>query len=208
MMDAPAYFDRRHSRLVRVLKVAMPLVALTLLSMVFLLAETVDPTRAIPHAEIDVEERARDPRASGASFAGVTEGGSALRITAETARTDPDAVLRLEATGLTLELEGPAGGLVTGRADHGAIDRGDGTFDFTGAIEMTATPGYRLVSDRITGALDRTWLHSPGPVSGQAPAGDLQAGALHVTQEPGTTENQRLVFTDGVRLVYDPQEQE
>jgi lipopolysaccharide export system protein LptC len=205
-MDAPTRFDRGHSRLVWVLKVVLPLTALVLLSMVFLLAETVDPTRAIPLAEIDVEDRARDPRVSGASFAGVTDGGAALRITAETARTDPAAVLRLDAEGLTLVLEGPAGGRVTGRADTGAIDRGAGTFEMTGAIELTATPGYRLVSDLITGALDRTWLTSPGPVSGAAPAGDLQAGALRVTQDPARPHSQRLVFWGGVRLVYHPHE--
>ena len=207
-MDAPARFDRRHSRLVWVLKVTLPLLALALLSMVFLLAETVDPSRGIPLAEIDVEERARDPRVSGASFAGVTEGGSALRITTETARTDPAAVLRLEVTGMTLELEGPAGGLVTGRADSGVLDRGDGSFEMTGAIEVTATPGYRLDSERITGALDRTWLLSPGPISGEAPAGELQAGMLRVTQTPGQPDSQRLVFLGGVRLLYDPQDQE
>ncbi len=207
-MDAPARFDRRHSRLVWALKVALPLTALALLSMVFLFAETVDPTRAIPLAEIDVEERARDPRVSGASFAGVTDGGAALRITAETARTDPGAVLRLEASGLTLALEGPLGGRVTARADSGAIDRGDGYFEMTGAIELTATPGYRLESERITGALDRTWLSSPGPIAGQAPAGELQAGALRVTQNPGERGSQRLVFMGGVRLLYQPQDQE
>ncbi len=207
-MDAPARFDRRHSRLVRVLKVALPITALALLSMVFLLAETVDPARAIPLAEIDVEERARDPRVSGASFAGVTDDGAALRITAETARTDPGAVLRLEATGLTLALEGVSGGLVTGRADHGVIDRGNGSFEMRGAIEITATPGYRVESDRITGALDRTWLHAPGPVAGEAPAGELQAGALRVTQDPDRPDSQRLVFSGGVRLLYQPEEQE
>jgi lipopolysaccharide export system protein LptC len=207
-MDAPARFDRRHSRLVWVAKVALPLTALALLSMVFLLAETVDPTRAIPHAEIDVEERARDPRVSGASFAGVTDGGAALRITAETARTDPGAVLRLEASDLTLELQGPAGGLVTARADDGAIDRGDGYFEMSGAIVLTATPGYRLESERITGALDRTWLLSPGPIAGAAPAGELQAGALRVAQNPREPHSQHLVFTGGVRLLYHPQDQE
>jgi lipopolysaccharide export system protein LptC len=207
-MDAPARFDRRHTRLVWVLKVTLPLVALALLSMVFLLAETVDPSRAIPLAEIDVEERARDPRVSGASFAGVTDGGAALRLTAETARTDPGAVLRLEVSGLTLALEGQSGDEVTARADSGAIDRGSGTFDMRGAIEITATPGYRLESDLIEGALDRTWLHSPGPVSGAAPAGNLQAGSLRVTQDPAAPMSPRLVFSGGVRLLYQPLDQE
>lgn len=207
-MDAPARFDRRHSRLVRVLKVTLPLVALTLLSMVFLLADPVDPARAIPLAGIDVEERARDPRVSGASFAGVTDGGSALRITAETARTDPGAVLRLEVEGLKLELEDPAGGRLSVRADHGAIDRGDDHFEMRGRIELIATPGYRLESELLTGALDRTWLHSPGRITGQAPAGTIEAGALRVTQEPGARGSQRLVFSGGVRLLYQPTNEE
>jgi lipopolysaccharide export system protein LptC len=207
-MDAPARFDRRHSRLVRVLKVTLPLIALTSLSMVFLLADRPDPALAIPHAEIDVEERARDPRVSGASFAGVTAGGSALRITAATARTDPSAVLRLDATGLTLELESPEGGLVTARADYGAIDRGGDDFEMRGDVLLTATPGYRVESDLITGALDRTWLLSPGRIAGQAPAGELQAGSLRVTQDKGAAGSQHLVFSGGVRLLYHPLEEE
>jgi lipopolysaccharide export system protein LptC len=207
-MDAPARFDRRHSRLVWVLKVALPLIALAMLSMVFLLAEPVDPTRAIPLAEIDVEERARDPRVSGASFAGVTAGGSALRITADTARTDPGAVLRLESTGLTLELENPDGGRVSVRADHGAIDRGDDHFEMAGAVELTATPGYRVESDLVLGALDRTWLQSPGRVEGEAPAGELRAGNLRVTQDRGAPGSQHLVFSGGVRLLYHPLNEE
>ena len=99
----------RYSRTVGILKVVLPLTALVLLSLVFLTARTIDPRLAITTAEIDVEDRARDPRLSGARFAGVTEDGAALTIVAETARSDPHAALKLDVTGLTLHLEGQSG---------------------------------------------------------------------------------------------------
>ena len=51
-----------HSRLVGWLKVVLPLAALAILSTLFLLADLIDPTAAIPYAEVDVEDLARDPR--------------------------------------------------------------------------------------------------------------------------------------------------
>lgn len=195
---------RRYSRMIGLLKLVLPLVALVLMSMVFLLARPVDPSRAIEMAEIDVEERARDPRISGARFAGVTNDGAALRILTESARTDPLAMLRFQVTGLELHLEGPHGESVQARAASGAIDRGLGTFTMDGQVEISASPGYRLQTRGITGFLDTTRIEVPGMLTGTAPAGEITAGNLlvdTVRQDPATY---KLVFSGGVRLIYQP----
>ncbi|WP_127106247.1 hypothetical protein [Pararhodobacter zhoushanensis] len=193
-----------HSRVVGILKVVLPLTALILLSLVFMLARTIDPTAAISNAEIDVEDRARDPRLSGAHFAGVTDDGAALTIITQTARSDPNATMRLEVTGLHLRLEGRDGENLTASATNGTIDRGRGTFDMTGGLELTATPGYDLTAQSMVGLLDSTRVTIPGRVSGTAPAGEITAGSMEMRVDSGDGTGYLLVFGGGVRLNYQP----
>lgn len=193
------------SRLIGALRLILPLTALGLLSMVFLLASPVDPTRAIETAEIDVAERARDPRLSAARFAGVTEDGAALRIEAAAARSDPGATLRFQVQDLALWMDGADGGQVAARAAHGLIDRGSGSFAMTGDIALEASPGYRLTASRVIGLLDQTRIEATGPVAGRAPAGEINAGRLEISAIAGDTGGNRLVFDQGVRLMYQPE---
>ncbi|MFN3953756.1 MAG: hypothetical protein ACK4LQ_04830 [Pararhodobacter sp.] len=193
-----------YSRMVALMKLVLPLSALVLLSMVFLLARPVDPNRAIPLADIDVEDRARDPRLSGARFAGVTEDGAALRIITETARSDPLAALRFHVTGLELHIDGPRGESVRARAGSGTVDRGEGGFAMEGGVEISASPGYRLESEIIHGLLDSTSIEVPSPLSGAAPAGMIEAGNLRIIHDTTLRGGYTLVFGGGVRLVYHP----
>ncbi len=172
----PRWQKARHSRTVGVLKVLLPLAALVSLSLVFLLARTIDPRQAIATASIDVQDRARDPRLSGARFAGVTEEGAALTISTEAARSSPDGVMRLAVTGMALLLEGQGGETMAIQAGEGILDRGLGRFEMNGGIEVSATPGYRLATASANGLLDSTRIEMPGTVSGRAPAGEITAG--------------------------------
>lgn len=194
-----------YSRFVGILKIVLPLTALVLLSLVFLLARTIDPMRAISTASIDVEDRARDPRLSGARFAGVTEDGAALTIVTQTARSDPDAAMRLEVTGLDLHIEGAAGENLIARAENGFVDRGTGRFEMRGGLLIDATPGYALTSERIEGLLDSTYVEAPGPVSGTAPAGEISAGNMVMRTDSSDGTGYMLVFGGGVRLLYHPE---
>ena len=57
--------DNLHSRLVRVLKIALPLIALLLLSTLFLFSRKINPEDAIPYASVDVDDRLRLRLAAG-----------------------------------------------------------------------------------------------------------------------------------------------
>lgn len=197
---------KQHSRIVGVLRVVLPLTALVLLSLVFLLARTIDPTQAIPLAAIDVQERARDPRLSGARFAGMTDDGAALVIVTQTARSDPQAALRLEVTGLDLLIEGAGRETLTARSRNGVLDRGAGQFEMTGELELTASPGYDLRTQRLVGLLDTTRIEAPGPVSGFAPAGEISAGNMRMQANSTDQAGYVLVFGGGVRLLYQPED--
>ncbi len=54
----------------------MPLAALAILSTLFLVARTIDPSDAIKFTDLDVEDRLRDPRMTAPTYAGVTSDGA------------------------------------------------------------------------------------------------------------------------------------
>lgn len=198
----------RHSRLVQVLRLVLPLGALVMLSLLFLLAQPLDPERAIAQSSLDVLERARDPRVTGAQVAGVTPEGAAIRLSAEVVRSDPLAILRFEANGLELQIDGPSGEALEARSRQGVMDRGTGQFSMSGDVQIRATPGYMLHSPEVSGLLDQTFIEAAGPVEGVAPAGSITAGGLTVTHQPDSEDGDGahvLLFTGGVRLIYIPQ---
>ena len=51
-----------HSTVVAWLKVALALIALAMLSTLFLFSDKIDPSDAIPFAEVDIADRIREPR--------------------------------------------------------------------------------------------------------------------------------------------------
>lgn len=196
--------DNFHSTLVAWLKVVLPLVALGILSTLFLLSRTIDPEGALPYAEVDIAERAREPRLTAPTWAGVTDDGSALTVTAAEARPGDkaaDAGARAEAVRAVLQMPGGASADVV--AASGQFDAAGKLLTLGGAVVVTSSTGWRVESDLITAALDQTGLQSPGPITATGPAGQLTAGRMVLT--PSATRGEFvLVFTGDVRLIYHP----
>lgn len=192
--------DNFHSRLVGFLKITLPLAALALLSTLFLLSRQIDPDAAIPYAEVDIAERVREPRVTLPAWAGVTSDGAALTVAAEEARPaaqDGDATAR----GVRALLDLRRGGKAELVAAEGRIDRAASQLLLSGDVVISSTTGWRIATDRLAVALDRTRIEAPGAVTATGPAGDLTAGSmlLSATSVPG---DYAMVFNGGVRLVY------
>lgn len=200
----------RHSRIVGWLKVGLPLIALALLSTLFLVADRIDPDDAIPFAQVDVEDLANDPRMTAPSFAGTTRDGGALTLTATTARparADQGAM----AEGVTAEMTTPDGGKAEISAGQVHIDNPAGLLRLGQGVVVTTSTGYRIVTDAMEAALDRTRLESRSKVKVESPSGPLVADGFTLTPrdpgenpESGSQKPYLLVFQGGVKLVYQP----
>ncbi|MBD3763292.1 MAG: LPS export ABC transporter periplasmic protein LptC [Rhodobacterales bacterium] len=191
----------RHSRLVAWLKIVLPLIALAILSTLFLLSRRIDPQDAIPFAEVDVQDRAREPRLTAPAYSGTTRDGAALTVIAAEAR--PDAGGGASAQRLVARLVAPDGQVTEVTADHADLPQGAGDLVLTGAVTVTTSTGYRIATPRVTAALDRTLVTGDGPVTATGPLGTLTAGGLRLTAE-GPERSHVLVFNAGVKLIYRP----
>ena len=192
-----------HTRLVGWLKIALPLAALAILSTLFMVADRIDPEDALPSAEVDVEGLAREPRMTAPSYAGTTSDGASITLTAEEARPEASDT-PAEARGLRLELDTPDGARTELRAATAVVDEPADRLVLSGGVRVTTSTGYVLDTPEVAARLDRSGLESRGEVRATGPAGEITAGKMTLDQDNQTPGSYVLVFTQGVRLLYQP----
>lgn len=196
--------DNAWSRWVVLLKIVLPLIALALLSSIFLLSRTIDPTANIPFTEVDVEDRARAPRLTTPRFSGVTSDGGLVTLDASEMRPDPARPGSGTGTDLHARMVSQAGEITDVMADHGQVDTEAGTYVMTGAVKAIVSSGYSIEAPRMAGSLDATQLDAAGPVAADAPMGRITADAMELRSDPSAPGQYLLVFNGRVRLIYDP----
>lgn len=189
-----------YSQLVGFLKIVLPLTALALMSTVFLIARAPSQGADIPYAEI--EEIAREPRLTGAQISGVATDGSVIEINARTTRPDGD-IISTDALAATIDTV--EGHQINISAGQGEINRDTRIARLYGLARLDTSNGYEMETNGITTNLESGRIASDGALEVRTPFGSLTAGQL-VIETPEGGSNQVMLFQNGVRLVYTPQQ--
>ncbi len=195
-----------HTRFIGWLKIVLPLVALGILSTLFLVARTIDPEDAIPYATVDVNERLARPRMTEPTYAGMTDDGAALTLTAAEARPEGDTAQAGSAKAIKGTLETPDGArtdLVAATAD---INNETRQIMLSGGVDITSSSGWRVQSETLRAAMDTTDIETLSPVTANGPAGKITANAMRLRQDTGLSGRYLLVFNGAVKLIYLPSE--
>ncbi len=192
-----------YSRAVTWAKIILPLAALALLSTLFLISRTIDPTQQPTVAQVDLEQRARDQGVSNPSFAGTTSGGDEVMFRARVARPDLENPDRLSADDVVAEIRLSEGSVIDITADHADMNQGELTASMDGNVTIETTTGYVIRTEVLEARYDRLFAETPGMVQASGPPGDLTAGKMRLTSDEDS-QNAEILFTDGVKLVYKP----
>lgn len=196
----------RYSRMVALLKVVLPLAALGILSTLFLLSRSVDPTATIPFAEQDMVDRMRDQQVTAPFFSGATPKGDQITVTASLARPggpgQPAEAEDLKARIITAE-----GTTITMQSRLGRFDLPADQAIFVGDVHIAASIGAELTTKKLVAALSGLRAESPGEVKGTAVLGRLTAGSMLITAK-NEGDPVHMLFKNGVKLVYDPKQPE
>lgn len=183
------------TQIVRGLRVILPLAALAILSMLFLLARKPDPESAIPYAQGRLEDLARSPGMTGPTFSTVTAQGATVTLSA--ARADPAGGT---ARDLTLDWQARDG---TGaHLTAGAAEQAEGRIRLTGDVDIALASGWRLLAPQVEADTAASRLTAPGPLRVTAPFGTIEAGGMVLSAADG--DRQVLELNRGVRLIYRP----
>lgn len=194
---------RRYSRLVALMKVALPLGALALVAAIFLSArdrgELTDLFTPEELARLGAGLRLENPR-----FAGVTATGEAYVVRADWAL--PDAAMPRVVT-----LERPRGEIQLGdgrtiavTAAQGELDRRQKSALLEGDVTAETSDGYRVETARIEVDFDARTAQAPGPVTARGPRGSIEAGSMRAEGGPGDLADGQIWFENRVRVVFIP----
>lgn len=197
--------DRAYTRVITWLKILLPLLALALLSTLFLLSRERDPATRIPFSDRAIVDRAERQQVTEPFFSGTTSDGALLSIAADAARPDAENADRAIAEDVRARILLTDGGEILLRAAGATLDQSDASAMLRDDVQIQSSTGYDIRTSALRAALDRIDVESLAPVTATGPAGRLTAGRMKITSQGGTDDVQ-LHFTDGVKLVYDPAE--
>lgn len=195
--------EQYHSQLISWLKILLPLLALGLLSTIFLYARGDDPITQIP-IFADGFNPEGEEQVSAAFFAGVTDAGHTLRIQARRARAATDSRAGLIADEVAAVVGLAQGGEILIVADQGRVIEGQSQMALQGNVTVESSVGYTIRSERLDARTDSVTLESPGAVDADGPGVTLSAGRMLISETPDTDDVQ-IEFTGGVKMVYMPQ---
>lgn len=189
------------SRIVHWLRVILPLAALALLSVLFLLARKPDPEASIPYADVDPRDVAERQAVTSPRYSGVTDDGA--RVSIDGAEATPGS--------------GPGQGSaqsvrMTIRAQDGrAADVSAGTATLEGdaivmanGATMTTADGWIVTAPEFHASRMAGTVNADHEVNVLAPFGDLTAQQMELRPLGDGTGDHVLDLSGGVRLIYQP----
>lgn len=194
--------DNLYSAVVGWAKIILPLCALALLSTLFLFSRGQNEPTDIAFSE--VQAIAREQRLSAPRFSGVTDDGAVLSISARTAKPDPNAPDTVNIDGMLLRMDNPSGSHLTVTATEGELDGRARVARFLGLARLETSSGFEMETNGLIAELDTGIVTSDGLLEIHAPFGELTAGQV-TFQVSAENTGQQMLFTNGVRLLYEPQ---
>ncbi|MFD2439080.1 MULTISPECIES: hypothetical protein [Paracoccus] len=183
------------------LRVLLPLSALALLSVLFLLGRNPDPDASIPYADVDPRELAERQAVTSPTYAGVTDDGAQLSITAAEARPDGgQGEGQAQTVHMTLRArDGRAADVSAGSAalEGEQVLLGDG-------VRMTTADGWVVTAPQFLASTIAGTVVSDREVNVLAPFGELTAGQMELRPSGQGSGDHVLDLSGGVRLIYRP----
>lgn len=194
----------RYSRMVALLKVSLPLIALGILSTLFLVSRAVDPPSTIPFADSEVQERLTNQQVTGPLYTGMSANGDQIEFIAETVVNSPDEVGTNISQNVEVTVDYASGLQAILVANTAETNMSEDRSRLIGDVKIVTSHGYELESELLLVRMTTPDIFSPGPVTGHTPVGPVDAGTMHYFVTEGS-EGAQLVFTKGVKLIYLPQ---
>ena len=201
-----ASYDDAYSRLIFWLKVTLPLIALAILSTLFLVSRAIDPSQPIRFADVDVDVSAREQIIGGPTFSGVTIDGAAITVSAASAKPGLYGSEGVIANDLRASIVTPGGIEIIITARFGKIDSVSQTAELVDDVVLETSTGYLIQTGRIVTSLAATEIFSGGTITASGPLGQIIAGQMVLRQkfDQKLKSTYELVFKNGVKLIYDP----
>jgi len=196
-----------YSRMVRVFRVAFPIIALLLLASIFVLSKTSKLREALIVTDAKLAELAIGQKITNPHFSGVTKAGDAFSISAEWALPDAPKPERIDLANPLTTIDFQDGSSIKSKSETGSLDLSKNLATLSGFVSLVTSDGYTARSDELNLNFETGNVISPGPVQAVGPQGSIEAGAMELRQDLNINHfggNGVLLFKNGVKLIYVP----
>ena len=194
-------FGDSYSAFVVWVKTLLPIVALGMLSTIFLFSGKVDVTQSLPYAKFNVAEIIREQRITKPYFSGVSNNGTEIILSAAYASSDIKNGDILNITEISIVLTSPNAKTIRITAGLGTLNSALQKAVISEAVHLTAIPGFWLKTNNLIVDLKHGVATAHNVFQGVTGLGTIDAGKVVVQM---IAEGQKIIFTNGVRLIYNP----
>lgn len=190
------------------MKILLPFLALVILSTLFLLSRTIEPSQKLPYADVDAREFAREQRIGAPNYSGVAANGAAITVVADSARPQPNNPQVINAHHLNARISQSDGTILDFAALGGMFDSDSKNAVLMGGVTVTSSKGYTLNTEQMRAKFDGSAMDADDDVVVVGPELRIEAGSLQVRLKPGNEGGRGYVldFNGGLKLVYTPKE--
>lgn len=195
-----------YSKIIAYLKVLLPVAALALLSTLFLISDRIQRTPQIPFGPREIERRIAGQQVTAPYFAGTTKAGHSIMIAAGRALKETET-LSTTTEGLEAEIILVNGQRINMLAKTGTIDPNENKAILDGNVRLTTSDNMQLLTNLLEASLDHLDIFAPTKVRGNSNFGAITAGMMRILPETNS-ESAQILFTNGVRVLYEPSKEE
>lgn len=200
-----------YSRVVRWLKVALPLLALALLSLIFLVPRESRFESGLVYTTADLLALGEGLAVTRPRITGATAAGEPFVVEADQAVPDGPDPSRVTLERVRAELVQKDGREVRLAAAEGTLAPKAQALSLEGEVRLTTSDGYAVRTERVEADLRAGTVKAPGPVEAEGPAGSIAAGSFRARRVGegedalgGLSPGDYLWFEGGVRVVWTP----
>ena len=194
-----------YSRLIAWLKILLPIAALAMLSTIVLLASDREVLENVPFAEALRQGETATEGVSDPYYSGTTRDGGLLTMTARRAWPLEDGDILADRYSARMQMED--GSVIQLDSSKATMREGERKAYLDDGVRIESSLGYVLTTNAMVSALDSVNAESLGPVEGNGPAEELEAGRMVIApaDEDGAVQ---IHFTGGVKMIYRPADKE
>ena len=189
---------RRHGRLARFARIALPLAALGLVGLIFVWSR-IDPITERIH--ISDTEQAPEEIATvtmeNARFAGVDAQNRSFNVTAVRAVQSADDSNHIDLQQPKANIVLTSGAKVAVESEAGGLQRDTRILDLIGNVTLTQDRDYEFHTTRVRVDLNERTAAGDAPVEGRGPQGDIKAEGFDIL-DGGT----RVIFRGRTHVVF------
>jgi len=186
---------KRYSRLVRSMRLFLPIVALAIVVVLMVWSDREAPLKAVPREKISPQTASRNELVN-PKFQSEDSDNQPYTITADKATQNSENMDKILLDKPVADISLKGRNWVALKAKQGAYNQKSGVLELDGSVQMNHDTGYEIQSDHMNIDVNQQMLSSDRAVTGHGPSAEISAQGLEADGKTDT-----VIFKGPAKLI-------